>query len=105
MTPVFFGAVHDGKLSLDKSQQFKEYLHSLNGKRVELTVEKLKHPRSNNQNRYYWGVVAHEFVQPPGDDPEGIDGLLKQMFSPRWHLFGGPGPIPTSTSRFDTLQF
>jgi hypothetical protein len=107
MTIVFLGQVKDGKLSLDKAGQFKDYLHTLNGKRVELTVEKLKHPRTNSQNRYYWGVVVHEIAKHTGHDPEQIHELLKQMFSPKWHypagLIGAAG-IPTSTTRLDTLE-
>jgi hypothetical protein len=108
MTPIFLGQVKDGKLSLDKAGQFKDYLHTLNSKRVELTVEKLKHPRTNSQNRYYWGVVVHEIAKHTGHDPEQIHELLKQMFSPKWHypagLIGAAG-IPTSTTRLDTLEF
>jgi hypothetical protein len=107
MTPVFLGQVKDDKLSLDKAGQFKDYLHTLNGKRVELTVEKLKHPRTNSQNRYYWGVVVHEIAKHTGHDLEQIHELLKQMFSPKWHWAGATfnAPIPTSTTRLDTIEF
>ena len=81
MKPIFLGQVKDGKLSLDKAGQFKDYLHTLNGKRVELTVEKLKHPRTNSQNRYYWGVVVHEIAKHTGHDPEQIHELLKQIYN------------------------
>src|SRR5580692_6305335 len=97
---------------LDKSQQFKEYLHNLNGKRVQLTEEKLKHPRTDQQSRYYWGVVVDEIAKHTGQDPEQIHELLKQMLSPKWHPFVatavrsemlfGDLAIPT---RLDTLAF
>src|ERR1039457_7594020 len=85
MKPIFLGQVKEGKLSLDKAGQFKDYLHTLNGKRVELTVEKLKHQRTNSQNSYYWGCVVKLIAQHSGHDPEQIHELLKQMFSPKWH--------------------
>jgi hypothetical protein len=103
MTPIFLGQVKDGKLSLDKAGQFKNYLHTLNGKRVELTVEKLKHPRTNSQNRYYFGVVCKLIAQHTGHDAEQIHEALKQMFAPKWFL--GDKPIPTSTTRLDTIEF
>lgn len=103
MKPIFLGQVKDGKLSLDKAGQFKDYLHTLNGKRVELTVEKLKHTRTSNQNRYYHGVVVKLIAQHTGHDPEQIHEALKMMFSPKWHL--GDKVIPTSTTRLDTLEF
>jgi hypothetical protein len=103
------GQVKDGKLSLDKSQQFKQYLHTLNGKRIELTVEKLKHTRSIQQNRYYWSVVVKLITQHTGHDSEQIHEALKIMFSPKWYMPIGDllmeHAFPTSTTRLDTLEF
>jgi hypothetical protein len=109
MTPVFLGTIKEGKLFLDKTVQFKQHLQTFpTGKRVEVTVERLKHPRSNQQNRYYFGVVVHEIAKHTGHEPEQVHELLKQMFSPKWHypagLIGAAG-IPTSTTRLDTLEF
>lgn len=39
---------------------------SIEGKRVEVTVEKLKHPHTNSQNRYYHGVVVKTIAQHTG---------------------------------------
>lgn len=108
MTPVFLGTIKEGKLYLDKSEQFKQFLHTFpTGKRVEVTVEKLKHPRTNSQNRYYWGCVVHEIAKHTGHDPEQIHELLKLRFSPRWHFQTDRmgASIPTSTTRLDTLEF
>src|ERR1039458_7616319 len=106
MTPLFDGTIRDSKLFLDKGEKFKQYLSGLNGKRVQVTVEKIKHKRSNNQNQYYWGVVVKLIAQHTGHDPEQIHELLKQQFSPRWHfievMIGNPG-IPTSTTQLHTL--
>ncbi len=112
MTPIFTGTIRESKILLDKSQQFRDYLQTLNGKRIELTVEKLKHPRTNSQNRYYHGVVVKLIAQHTGHDPEQIHELLKLKFAPRWH-FPEQVPsgmfvdlsIPLSTTRLDTLEF
>ena len=45
-----------------------------------------------------------------GHDPEQVHELLKQMFSPKWHMDPRPPhretmAIPTSTTRMDTIQF
>ena len=88
---------------MDKSEQFKQHLVSLNGKRVQVTVEKIKHSRTNSQNRYYHGVVVKLIAQHTGHDPEQIHELLKQLHSPKWHL--GEQAIPTSTTRLDTIEF
>jgi len=109
MTPTFLGTIRDGKLFLDNAEQFKKHLQSFpTGKRVEVTVEKLTHPRTNQQNRYYFGVVVKEIAQHTGHDPEQVHELLKYLHSPRWQIQTGPilpTRIPTSTTRLDTLQF
>ena len=115
MTPIFDGTVKEGKLFLDKSDKFKEYLFGLTDKRVQVTVEKLKHNRTNGQNRYYWGVVVKLIAQHTGHDTEQVHELLKQLFSPKWcpfvstasrsELLFGDLAIPTSTARLDTIAF
>jgi len=117
MNPIFLATISDQhKLLFDKPEQFKQYLHTFpSGKRVELTVEKLKHPRSNNQNAYYWGCVVKLIAQHTGHDPEMVHELLKQLHAPKWHFtnvrlhLAAPGlpeaVIPTSTTRLDTIAF
>ena len=109
MTLHFSGTVRSAKLILDKSDQFKKHLATFpDEKRVEVTVEKITHPRSNQQNRYYWGVVVKEIAQHTGHDAEQIHELLKLRFSPRWHFWSEnvrSVDIPTSTTRLDTLAF
>jgi hypothetical protein len=110
MTPLFTGTIKEGKLFLDKSEQFKQYLHTFpNEKRVEVTVEKMKHSRTLQQNKYYWSVIVKLIAQHTGHDPEQIHELLKQMWSPKWHMLtdnlSPDMAIPTSTTRLDTLEF
>ena len=95
MTPVFLGTIQEDKLTLDKSEQFKQYLHTLNGKRVELTVEKLKHPRSNNQNRYFHGVTCKVISDSTGTDLEVVKNFLRQSLEPKYSL---------ATSGFQSLR-
>jgi hypothetical protein len=110
MTPIWDGTIKDSKLFLDKGEKFKQHLQSLNGKRVQVTVEKIKNSRTISQNRYYWGVVVKLIAQHTGHDPEQIHELLKQMFSPKWYahfstLTDTSKGIPTSTTRLDTIEF
>jgi hypothetical protein len=110
MTPLFDGTISEGKLLLDKGEKFRQYLHGLNGKRVQVSVEKIKHSRTIQQNRYYFAVVVKLIAQHTGHDPEQIHELLKTLHSPRWHFLSGDTfardrSIPTSTARLDTLEF
>jgi hypothetical protein len=107
---TFAATIRSGKLFLDKPEQFKQHLYTFpNEKRVEVTVEKITHSRSNTQNRYYWGVVVKEIAQHTGHDPEQIHELLKFRFSPRSEMnlsaTESATNIPTSTTRLDTLAF
>lgn len=104
MTQIFDGTVlPEGKLSLDKSPQFREYLHTLAGKRVQLTVERIKLRRSNGQNRYLWGVCYKLIADHTGADPEEIHTALKFNFCPK--RFIGNLVAPSSTSKLDTIKF
>lgn len=109
MNLIFTGTIKEGKLKLSKLPQFQDYLHNLEGKPVEVTVQKVTHKRSNQQNRYYWGVVVKTIADHTGHDPEQVHELLKQRFSPRWHFDDRSTPlglvIPTSTTRLDTIAF
>jgi hypothetical protein len=109
MTPIFDGTIRDSKLFLDKGERFKQYLAGLNGKRVQVTVEKIKHTRTHSQNAYYHGVVVKLIAQHTGHDPEQIHEALKHMFSPKWYMKMRDGEparsVPTSTARLDTLEF
>ena len=103
MTPIFDGTIRDSKLFLDKAQAFKDYLAGLSGKRVQVTVEKIKRSRTNQQNKYYWGCVVKLIAEHTGHDPEQIHEALKAMFSPKWYM--GKTAVPTSTTLLDTLSF
>ena len=72
MSPIFGGTICDNKLMLDKGESFRQYLAGLNGKRVQVTVEKIKHKRTHSQNAYYHGVVVKLISQHTGHDPEQV---------------------------------
>lgn len=94
---------------LDKGQKFRDYLTGLEGKRVQVSVEKITRKRSLSQNKYYHAVVVKLIAEHTGHDPEQIHELLKFRFSPRseMSLSGTQSAtnIPTSTTRLDTIAF
>lgn len=103
MNIIFTGSVANGNLSLDDKRQFTIHLNNLNGKRVQLTLEKVKHKRSNNQNAYYFGVVLKLLSEHTGHDPEELHDALKFKFGEkRYH---GNLLIPASTKNLDTIDF
>lgn len=54
---TIISTVKDGRLTKQNSLDVAKYLSNLNGKRVEITIQKLRSKRSNQQNRFYHGVV------------------------------------------------
>ncbi len=68
---TYFGGVSDGILKMPK--EFREQVKVFEGKRVEVTVKRVKKNRSNEQNSYYWGVVIP--VVMSGLRDIGYDGL------------------------------
>jgi len=48
----FYGTVKNGKISKRTSMDIKEYIESLEGKRVMITVDRVKKSRSAQQNAY-----------------------------------------------------
>lgn len=49
---TFFSNVSGGKIQANTSQQIKDLLPYYEGKRVEITIQRLKSKRSDQQNRY-----------------------------------------------------
>lgn len=70
-TALWTGKVSpEGRLVLDRRDAFRESLHALAGQRVEVTVRKARTQRSNQANRYYWGVVITLIADALGYTPE-----------------------------------
>jgi len=98
----WLGEVKDGVCHLDDKEGFACTLLLLEGKRVELTVGKVKNRRSNNQNDYYWGVVVEILADYWGYLPMEAHEAIK------WELLRREdGPVPTvrSTADLNTAEF
>jgi hypothetical protein len=103
MTPLFPATIQNGQIQFEHKPSFDFHLHSLEGKRVTVTVEKEKRKRSNQQNKYYWGVVLQLIAEHTGEDPENIHEALKAHFAPK-HVVGNI-VIPSATRYLDTIDF
>ncbi len=103
MTSPFTGTIQDGKLLLDNKPEFTAHLHTLNGKRVNVSVEKQTRRRSQDQNEWYWGVILKMISQHTGQDPQSLHEAFKYKFSEKITLNGLV--IPQSTRTRDTIDF
>jgi hypothetical protein len=104
MNAKHFGKVNEaGKLFLANGTAFKQEIASLRNKRVYLTISENKPPRSNQENRYYWGVVLKLVSQTTGYTPEEIHELMRYMFLPKKEVMGQE--IIGSTTELKTNEF
>lgn len=114
MEVIALGVVKNGKLELQNAKKFASELKIFEGDNVSLTLEKKKRKRSNQQSRYYWGVVIPSvkyameakgfFVQ----SKEQVHELLKFKFLRTDILHVPTGEVIEtigSTTRLSTLDF
>jgi hypothetical protein len=82
MIPVYYGTVQNGKMHLPRTERalFVDYLHTLEGKEIQITVEKRKDQRTMNQNAYLWGCVYKLICDHTGDEPEDFHEWAKGKF-------------------------
>ncbi len=89
-------------LILFDKQLFNIYLKTFEGKHIDLIIKLPSKNRSNQQNRYYWGVVIDIIGKELGYSPDETHEALKIKF-----LLDRRGKIPTikSTAILTTKEF
>ena len=102
MKKIFRGKVEKGKVVLDEQEKYNLLVWSLNGKDVELTIWRPENKRSNQQNRYYRGVVIPILCESTGYDENEMHDALRMLF-----LRDDSGKIPTlrSTTELTTVTW
>ena len=108
----------DGRINLPKRSR-QEIGQAFAGQQVEVTIKKLRRTRSNEQNRYYWGVVVAMVLQAlydlgnqqlkPGhpDSANIVHEFLKQRFLPPVIACDAHGQelrLPPSTRKQSTVE-
>lgn len=102
LAPIWHGNIEDGKLTIANQEMFEKYLSSLRGE-VEMIVRKWKKKRTDNQNRYYWGVIVPLLCDSLGYYDEEMHEALKWKFlrnKEREKL-----PTVKSTVSLSTIEF
>ena len=70
-TPIFQGEVKKGRIEIIKAKRdWKEWIKSLEGKKLEIVVKEWKETRSNAQNRLMWSwfqILEDDSGQPKED--------------------------------------
>jgi hypothetical protein len=79
MKHTFFSTVTNGKLQKNTTQNILQVLNPLEGKRVIVTIEKMKSSRSIQQNRLYW-VYVDILAKEIGESKEEMHEIIKYIF-------------------------
>ena len=80
IVPKFKGIVKKGKVELDEIAKYKQHLCLLENKDVSLVVKPWEKQRSNQENRYYWGVVVKLISDHTGYTPDETHEAIKFKF-------------------------
>ena len=100
----FAGKIEQGEIILDDQHLFDRQKLSLEGKKIEMTLEKYKTQRSLRQNAYYWGVVIPIIAEWTGEyDHNSLHGALKKKFLTSRDIKGLE--ITDSTTKQSTTEF
>ena len=59
---IYEGKVKDGKIEMPRRVR-QEVCQTFEGRQIEVTFRRKRKRRSNEQNRYYWGVVIPEVIK------------------------------------------
>src|SRR5437016_3327127 len=103
---IWDGRIKDGKIELKDREGFHALIQSLEGKEVQLTLERFRMRRSNQQSRYYWGVIVALLADHCGYEPEEMHEALKAKFlRDRANEEVGDLPKIRSSASLDTVAF
>jgi len=111
MKKTFLGSIESGRLKLEDKPALDKFLANKKDGRVFMTLQTMQKPRSNNQNRYYWGVVIKLLAEHTGDNPDDLHAFLGAKFLTKEIEVGLDGKykdrafITESTTNLSTVAF
>lgn len=108
--PKHAATITHGALKLQNPDMFKMWLTNIYARRpkgtsevaVEVVVKRPVKQRSDNENRYYWGVVIKMISQSTGAWPEDVHNEMRRLFL---RIGGDKIPILQSSAELFTGDF
>ena len=113
-TREFIGTVENGHLPYGLRAQIADTMRRMEGKRLAISIKEVKRRRSNNQNRYYWGVVipiiTNMFLEAGNNTDENeVHEFLKEHVGGLKTILSDPSGIRRtvvkSSARINTSEF
>lgn len=77
---IFNCEIQNGKTVWYDPQKVARFIDTLEGKRIIVTIEKWSPRRSNQANRFYWGVVLPAMSEATGFEREECHEIQKHMW-------------------------
>lgn len=107
LNKIIYGLVSKtGKFIPDNEDDFRNEFLRLSGKMVEVVVRQMRNKRSNNQNRYLWGVCYKLISEETGYEKNKLHEMFKQMFLDEIILINGKEyHTVKGSSELDTIDF
>ena len=106
MTPIFTATVTEaGNLRLDSPLTFQRHLARFKSKPVEVVVRRVRTQRSNEANRYYWGVVVALLAEEFGYEKQEMHEVLAMKFLRIYDCPITGSPRRKRTPDCDTAEF
>lgn len=108
-TPRFFGTIENRKLIMvdHEKESMRRWIATFKDKtKVDVVIRKHSSKRTNQQNRYYWGVVIPILADYFGhDNPEDMHEDLKLKFNPVESKIEPGKIIGGTTTAMSTIDF
>lgn len=101
MYPIFLASVKNGKVIFSNIDRVNLYLKTLEGKDIEVVIRTWRKTRSNQQNRFLWGVCYQLISEATGYSPDEVHDAMRMLF-----LRDESRAIPTlkSTASLTTVE-
>jgi hypothetical protein len=80
MKTLHHGTIKNGKLIIYNQERWQKDLNYFEDKPVEVTISRKKVNRSNEQNRYYWGVVLNLIEEETGQNSHELHEIFRNNF-------------------------
>jgi hypothetical protein len=80
---VTTGAIRKGRLEVRNRKSFAAAIKRMRDGEVDITVSRHAATRSQQQNRFYWGVIVDLLSDHTGYTPDEVHELLKARFIPK----------------------
>ena len=100
---TLYANIVKNRIEYESPQLLGMFLSRLEGKRVTVDIKKWYHKRSDNQNKYYWGVVIPYLCGHTGYESEEMHDVLRVKFLTEESLTNVPPKIGR-TSKLSTME-